>query len=381
MAAIKYIKRREIFTVKVSDAVPVDYVSNSVFNKDSASATYYSSEVFTSRNGQEWTVDFQVVDKSSIYYDLAASFPIVQQGKSTRFKVDGKDGQHTFTETSCFYRLLEVIHLKGNWRDQTITIEFLHDESFASDISQALPLLNNEEVSDVEFQIEGKPIYAMSGFLIYYSPYFKTLLTSDFQESVKLDKCKTQKPIVLKELTHNAVLMCFEWIYAGCIRWNGTSIDSVTAQRNSEQTEKSALTIADAMDLYKAADVFLLEDLLSELQLFMEKELTVEPDNFGLVFTFSHKRNLEVIAGKAMKVWSAEAKKISELEKSKKDKTEAQNKEQGVPSLFGGTAGNASPVDDVDSNAKDNVKQQAEIVQDYLQTLSRDEFVKVGVYI
>ncbi|KAJ3411682.1 hypothetical protein HDV05_001843 [Chytridiales sp. JEL 0842] len=167
-------------------------------------------------------------------------------------------------------------------------------EQWKADISYYSPLFKNKSISDVAFQIEDKIIYAMSGILMHFSPYFKAFLSTPFQES----KFNKSSPITLSQVSYFGVEKCFEWMYNGCI----LSID--------EKKDPKDFDISDAIAIYETADLFLMQDLLDILPTYMETKIDITAENYGTLFIFAHKRELNGLLKKAIQAWLDDVREL-----------------------------------------------------------------------
>ncbi|KAJ3411316.1 Radial spoke head 14 [Chytridiales sp. JEL 0842] len=333
---MKHITRTNTYKFQVKDFLPPEYEIGK----------RYISPIFYTTNGQGWMLSIEVDKSNNAGCYLWSRNPILEPLREFNFSINTYKATHTFSKAEGlgWPKLLSLD--ESNIREQTITVKIssanASDQSFDTALYRNRPLVNNEAVSDVSFKVEGKDevIYGMSGLLTYHSEYFKALLTSSFRES-QFDK---KKPISLQGLTHSAVLKAFEWIYTGAI----LSIDSKGASTGLDQAQ-------ELVDLYTAADVFLLNDLLDVLPDYFEANVTLSPNNYGLACVFAHKHKCTELLKKAVKFWLCEAKKI---------------KAAGTtPRIESGSADEKATIE--------KSKEQAEIIREYMATLPDDEYIEM----
>jgi hypothetical protein len=238
---------------------------------------------------------------------------------------DNMDGA-AMTKMQCQY-ILQTATKRLTVMPYVVEIEFMNlTEPIHSH------LLNNKNISDVSFVVEGQTLYGVSLMLCQHSDFFRVLLRGPFKES-KTRSAKNQSssvlqstssaadspPIPLKDVTYLATKRCFSWIYS------------------KEINDDEATGLQENLDLLNAADRFNLTDLVKVVILSIEKIVTTS--NFGDVFVFAEQRELESLRRVAIQVW--------------KDARQ----------------GNSS-------HSKEKIKKQVDVVHQFFQTASKETILK-----
>eukprot|EP00752_Nemacystus_decipiens_P017544 g15723.t1 len=116
--------------------------------------------------------------------------------------------------------------------------------SFMSDIRS---LLDNQDLSDVTFVVEGTPVYAHKALLAARCPHFRAMFTSGMRES-------HEQEVVIPHVRLPIFKILLEYIYA----------DSVE------------VSLEDAVELFIAADLYTLDRLKGLCELAVQKGITAE---------------------------------------------------------------------------------------------------------
>jgi len=87
-------------------------------------------------------------------------------------------------------------------------------------------LINNSELADVRFVVEGKDVYAHKAILAIRSEYFRVMLCGGMRESTMMmiddgtspEKQDTNRPIDLPDVAHPVFLKVLEFLYTDSVR-------------------------------------------------------------------------------------------------------------------------------------------------------------------
>jgi len=104
----------------------------------------------------------------------------------------------------------EVKEAEKQMQMESETKIIVPESTFMSDFSK---LLNNQELSDVTFTVEGKPVYCHKIILAARSEHFKAMFFNGLKES-------REKQIDLPDLQYNAFQNCLRYIYTGEVSIN-----------------------------------------------------------------------------------------------------------------------------------------------------------------
>ncbi|KAJ3413415.1 hypothetical protein HDV05_008056 [Chytridiales sp. JEL 0842] len=295
------ITRPNVLYINVGSVVPETYKRD----------VNYKSPLFRTTNGQTWYCNLAIRQNSTaLSCYLFCDQPVLYSGKIVKYWLNQIEFEYAFTLSTGFGSGGLIPLNDGKFRDEIIRVEINVDDAFEALLNRYSHLINNEALSDVSFQVakeeaeeeevEWQTIYAISHILADKSPYFKCLLTTPHFSESNFDKTT---PIRLKGLTSLSVLRCFEWMYVGCI------------------LNDHPMTITDAIDLYNAADLFQIKDLLDRLPDYLDAECQPTFQDFGSVFVFAHQRGLVPLLKKVIRVWLEEALAVDQdaLIKSKRE--------------------------------------------------------------
>lgn len=106
---------------------------------------------------------------------------------------------------------------------------------------------NNPIFSDVKFIIDNKILYASKFILCSFSSYFYAMFKENKMKEYYNDE---SKPIPLKEVNYQSVFNAFKYIYTG----------EIPIQDNNNN-----INVDDYIELYKVADMYIIEKLRKEL--------------------------------------------------------------------------------------------------------------------
>jgi hypothetical protein len=282
---VHFSRQVDFFKCRLGDVVP---------ELHSLGKDYYSESFITS-DTQEWKVCFNLTQDSHVLVYLLPDETTKSNAKATQSSLTYtvKFGN---TQQACTYDPKRAsgplsnrfaINRQVNFRATRVQIEF---QSWLQPTHSCL--LDNKDISDVSFSVDGKIIYAISGILSGHCEFFRALLKGFFQEATKLDK---DKPIKLTGATYLSTKRCISWIY--------------TKQIMDDQP----LSMSELMELYLAADHFGLPDLLQEVRISIES--SVDITNFSQVFAFALEHEEEFIAMEAVHLWKNERQRIKQVER------------------------------------------------------------------
>lgn len=104
-----------------------------------------------------------------------------------------------------------VSHFMTNFREDSSILP----STFSVDMEF---IVNNQEFSDVEFNVEGKPIYAWKGILCARSEFFRAMFCSSLKES------STTK-IIINDVSYSVFLKIIQYIYTDRLYTNTLNLD------------------------------------------------------------------------------------------------------------------------------------------------------------
>ncbi|KAJ3411683.1 hypothetical protein HDV05_001844 [Chytridiales sp. JEL 0842] len=340
----------------------------------------YDSPTFRTTNGQSWCLRVKVDKADYLACYLRPKMPILEPARSTLFILNGVKHEFTF-EKEEGYGTSKFLAVQESLRRSIINLDIEMFDSIFNSIDsyrahRNSPLYNNESVSDVAFEVDGQTLYANSGLLVQYSRYFKALLSSQFKESTFNKK----SPISLASVTRYGVEKCFQWIYTGVIINSNDDSDG----------QLEDFDIDRAIEIYQAADMFLLDDLLSILPSYMTTRIAILPQNFGNAFMFAHQRELSNLLSKSTQVWLDEMKKKEEEEEDVKINRatailvmEAGELEENADVEINRAATNLDlevglEEEKDDKTVDDNSpRKQSALIREYMSTLSLEDHNKI----
>ncbi len=108
-------------------------------------------------------------------------------------------------------------------------------------------MINNPELSDVQFEIEGEVVYAHRMMLVSRSPYFRSMLLGNMAESKK-------GKIEIPNISHAVFLAIMTFVYTGQIEFNHEN----------------------AFELLEASEIFCLASLKDQLCQYLKNSITEE---------------------------------------------------------------------------------------------------------
>ncbi|XP_033909552.3 ankyrin repeat and BTB/POZ domain-containing protein 2-like [Acipenser ruthenus] len=129
--------------------------------------------------------------------------------------------------------------------------------------------LNNAEMSDVTFLIEGKPFYAHKVLLITASDKFKALVGNSE------DKQGRSKSIEISNMKYKIFQMMMEYLYCGC-------------------TESLVIPVSDVLELLSAASLFQLEALQRHCEIICTQ--SINPENSVSIYHSAKLHNATELA-------------------------------------------------------------------------------------
>ncbi|MGH0156897.1 UNVERIFIED_CONTAM: hypothetical protein FKN15_032559 [Acipenser sinensis] len=129
--------------------------------------------------------------------------------------------------------------------------------------------LNNAEMSDVTFLIEGKPFYAHKVLLITASDKFKALVGNSE------DKQGRSKTIEITNMKYKIFQMMMEYLYCGC-------------------TESLVIPVSDVLELLSAASLFQLEALQRHCEIICTQ--SINPENSVSIYHSAKLHNATELA-------------------------------------------------------------------------------------
>ncbi|MGH0124861.1 UNVERIFIED_CONTAM: hypothetical protein FKN15_017151 [Acipenser sinensis] len=129
--------------------------------------------------------------------------------------------------------------------------------------------LNNAEMSDVTFLIEGKPFYAHKVLLITASDKFKALVGNSE------DKQGRSKTIEITNMKYKIFQMMMEYLYCGC-------------------TESLVIPVSDVLELLSAASLFQLEVLQRHCEIICTR--SINPENSVSIYHSAKLHNATELA-------------------------------------------------------------------------------------
>eukprot|EP00922_Rhytidocystis_sp_ex-Travisia-forbesii_P052418 GHVS01077748.1.p1 GENE.GHVS01077748.1~~GHVS01077748.1.p1 ORF type:complete len:505 (+),score=103.99 GHVS01077748.1:458-1972(+) len=178
---------------------------------------------------------------------------VAQVHKDSLYVFGGYNGQVVLND---FYELrLEAVHIPPS--------------TLLSDLRQ---LINNKELADVSFLVEGQPVYATRALLAARSDHFRALFYGGMKEAHQT----ADQPIIIQDVSHEVFLAILEYLYT----------DTLPAGLSSES----------AVQLLIAAQRFLLDRLKGLCEDICRRGITVENVvNLLLAAEAHHAEGLKII--------------------------------------------------------------------------------------
>mmetsp|Transcript_19665 Transcript_19665/g.25484 ORF Transcript_19665/g.25484 Transcript_19665/m.25484 type:complete len:699 (-) Transcript_19665:135-2231(-) len=151
-------------------------------------------------------------------------------------------------------------------------------------------LINNPELSDVTFIVEGKQVYANRAILAVRSEYFLVMLNNGMRESMDKDA-----PIELEDVSYDIFMKVLEYLYT------------------DDVLNTKCPTLAEALSLLVLSERFMLDRLKSLCEEIIRRDMVIENvieifiashrhralslKDLALEFILSHLENPEIISG------------------------------------------------------------------------------------
>lgn len=127
-------------------------------------------------------------------------------------------------------------------------------------------LINNPDLADIRFSVEGKQVYAHKAVIAIRSEYFRVMICGGMRES--LDISQSNAPIELPDVSYNVFLKVLEFLYTDSIR---------------------DVSLELGIHLLIASELFMLDRLKSLCEDLIRRDIHV--DNVISILVASHRHN------------------------------------------------------------------------------------------